>query len=681
MSPFAFLTRRRVMGLLLACSLIGVMAAAPVRGEDRKAAGVEDLITFKWSLSPEDPFSKQNMSGPGPFEVRRGETFFLTLTGTPKPGFHTYPVTKRTDTQSGGNSELVFQRSDSFVPLSPVEESEPELVDEGSAGGLNYEYNKPFTWTQEILVKPEAKPGQDTLRLTIRLQVCDEHRCTRGTINLEVPVTITKAEPAELAPGVQERVQKANQPKAPDAPPEDTSFLGKVKQFFSFLPEPLLFIVVAAAAGAVSLVTPCVFPMIPITVSYFLKQSEAGKESVLKTASIYSGTIIIVLTVGGLLVMTFLQQLSQHWATNLLLGGLFVFFALSLLGMYEITLPSWLVNLTSSKQNQGGAVGTVFMALTFTIVSFTCVAPFYGGFALSAASAQSVGAWLKLFFAALAYSVTFALPFFVLALFPSLMKMLPKSGGWMNTIKVVMGFLELAAALGFFRTAEVVITAQQPLLLTFDVVLGLYVALSLTCGVYLLGLFRLPHDYDAPQMLSVPRLLFALAFIGLGLYLTPGLFKQANGRPQRPSGVVFEWIESFLLADNARPMYANLKEGLEQAKKQNKRVFIDFTGVTCKNCRINENTVFSQPEVHDLLSQYVLVQLYTDTVPAYMKNPTSAADNAQFEKDQFKTEQLPLYVIVEPSGDSFTTLQVYDEGKINDVEGFKSILKKYATPK
>jgi thiol:disulfide interchange protein DsbD len=468
-------------------------------------------------------------------------------------------------------------------------------------------------------------------------------------------------------------------------------------RFVDILFDSLIFIGFAVLAGAISLFTPCVFPMIPITVSIFLKQSEKQQISPLKMALIYSGTIVVVLTIGGLLLMTSLQEISQHWATNLVLGVLFIVFALSLFGMYEITLPSFLINLSSKGQNRGGVIGTVFMALTFTLVSFTCVAPFYGGFAATVASAQSVGVYIKLFFAALAYSVTFALPFFVLALFPGLLRTLPKSGGWMNTIKVVMGFLELAAAFGFLRGAELVLTNAQAKILTFDVVLGIYVALALTCGLYLLNLFRLPHDYEPQTMLSVPRLLFALAFIALGLYLVPGLFKQPNGTAQRPKGVVFEWIQSFLLADPAPPpetanasngpssrelgWLGNLQDGLEQAKAEKKRVFIDFTGVTCKNCNINENTVFTLPEVRDLMGQYVLVQLYLDTVPAYVKNSRSAAENYKFQYDTFHNEQRPLYVIVEPSGDSFKTLEVYSEGKINDVNGFKAFLKRYLPAK
>ena len=723
MSANSVLTRRRVLSLVLGCALLAVAAAAPARGEDRQSAGVNDLITFTWSVSPEDPFSKQNAAGARP-EFRRGETFFVTITGKPKEGFHTYPLTKKTQQQSGGMSKLTYESEGPFTPLWPVVESQPTFVDEGADFGINLEHEKPFTWTQEFLVRPDATPGPATLRLSVRLQVCDEDRCTPGTIPLEIPVVIAAGDAVPPTPALTERIKES--PPAPQVvpvdektpvmkrpekrakPPEvvlekgkadapapapagDEDPLTRAREWLSFLPEPVLFVALAAVAGLLSLFTPCVFPMIPITVSYFLKQSEAKQGAVVKTAGIYSATIIAVLTVGGILLMTSLKQISSDWRTNAVLGALFLVFALSLLGMFEITVPSWLVNFTSSKQERGGAVGTVFMALTFTLVSFTCVAPFFGGLGAAVAAAQSAADWAKIVSAALAYSVTFALPFFLLAIFPGLMRMLPRSGGWMNTVKVVMGFLELAAGVGFFRAAERGLTHNQAVFLTFDLVLGVYVALSIACGLYLLNLFRLPHDYDPPQTLSVPRLLFALAFITLGLYLAPGLVKQANGKPQEPHGAVFGWVRSFLQLDHvpqsASPAgpnqtrelvwLANLKEGLEKAKKERKRVFIDFTGVYCKNCSYNEDTVFPQPAIHDLLEQYVLVQLYTDVLPGYITNGTSAADNAALEKSRFRDEQLPLYVIVEPDGDDFKELEKYPEGKINSVSAFQAFLTRH----
>jgi thiol:disulfide interchange protein DsbD len=382
-------------------------------------------------------------------------------------------------------------------------------------------------------------------------------------------------------------VPEGAEPKNPSSPTTNSSSAGtKVGS-----PEPssneglLAFILQGIMWGAISLVTPCVFPMIPITVSFFLKESEKKEHRPLTKAAVYSGTIIVVLTAGGVLMAKGLRDISQHWATNFVLGGLFVFFALSLFGMYEIQLPSWLSRYTSSQEGRGGLLGTVFMALTFTIISFTCVAPFFGGFILLASTAQSSTDWLKLLLGALAYATTFAAPFFVLALFPTLVRTLPKSGSWMNTVKVVMGFVEMAAALKFLRAGELLWFGKAELL-TYDLVLGMYVALSLLCGLYLLNLFRLPHDYDVAQQLGVPRLLFSVMFLSLAFYLTPALFKGSGGEQQRPHGKIFAWLDSFLLPDPAEPRaqglawIGKLDTGLQQAKEKDKLVFIDFTGLT-----------------------------------------------------------------------------------------------------
>src|SRR4029077_20238753 len=242
------------------------------------------------------------------------------------------------------------------------------------------------------------------------------------------------------------------------------------------------------------------------------------------------------------------RWLSINPIMNYALGGLFIFFALSLFGMYEIELPSGLARFTSSKEGKGGMVGTIFMALTFTIISFACVAPFLGGFGGTAGTVPRP--WWHNILGGLAFSVTFASPFFFLALFPALLRKLPKSGSWLNSVKVVMGFLEFAAAFKFFRTAELIQTAAVPSFFTFDFVLGLWIALCVLCGLYLIGVYRLPHD-SPEEHVSVPRLLFAGVFLALALYLAPALFKvNAAGQPQRPGGAIYAWIDSFLLPES-----------------------------------------------------------------------------------------------------------------------------------
>jgi thiol:disulfide interchange protein DsbD len=250
-----------------------------------------------------------------------------------------------------------------------------------------------------------------------------------------------------------------------------------------------------------------------------------------------------------------------------------------------------LANFTSTQQGRGGMMGTIFMALTFSIISFSCVAPFMGGFAALVPSFGNVSTMLKagdygpllqifgkLLLGALAFSITFASPFFFLALFPSLLRKMPKSGSWMNTVKVVMGFLELAAAIKFLRACELLAFGQAQFL-TYDLALGMYVALSLASGLYLLGLFRLPHD-EPPEYLGVPRMVVSILFLSLAFYLTPALFKLNADQKQRPNGTVFAWLDSFLLPDLQERRLGSLAEGLKEARDKRKLVFIDFTGLS-----------------------------------------------------------------------------------------------------
>ena len=432
--------------------------------------------------------------------------------------------------------------------------------------------------------------------------------------------------------------------------------------------------------GYVSLITPCVFPMIPITVSLFLKQSHQSTRGAVKYALAYCLTIVVVLGLAAVFLLSVFQKLSVSPGMNLFLGLLLFVFALSLFGMFDIQLPGFLLRATEKRRAGGGLIGTVFGALAFSIVSFTCVAPFLGGFAGLAASGSYTQ--IELVLAGLTFAAAFASPFFLLAMFPSLLKKLPRSGGWLDTVKAVMGFLELAAAFKFFRTAELSLPPVE--YFTYDVVLGAWVVISIICGAYLLGAFRLPHDDEKPN-LPVPRLLFALLFIAFGLYLLPGLFKGPDGRAQRPSGIAFAWVEAFLLPEPAKdlPWSADLKATLDAARLSKKMVFIDFTGVTCTNCSFNEREVFPMPAVNDAIRKYALVQMYTDHVPAefYKSAPAlplrqeEGSANASFQEKSFGTRQLPLYVILEPVADGKTRIVgVYREGKINDRDAFLKFL-------
>lgn len=671
-----------------------------------------------------------------PFEAKPGQTVTYKITIKLNPDFHTYPTVQLDEKEKSNVSALQFADTPELIFVEPVADPPGAKMKIGPEGGTLSYYEDEATFEIKAVVAPDAKPGEWSIPpKRVRFTVCDEQNCvpvsrtnlsamlkvSTGSVPVEEkyraavdkalnsrappPAPSPKNPPAPKSlppsPKPEDAVKPAGPGPATPAPAGATSKAIKVvpspdfeEKLMTVLDKPVpvsttgadspefsAFLLRAALWGVITLLTPCVFPMVPITVSVFLKQSEKQGTSPVVQAAVYALTIVAVLGISALFLLNVFRNLSVNPWMNVGLGVLFVVFALSLFGMYDITVPNWMVNFTS-KRESGGYVGTLFMGLTFSLISFTCVAPFLGGFAGMSASGNYSQAQLAC--GALAFAGSFAAPFFVLALFPSLMKKLPKSGGWMNTIKVVMGFLEFAAALKFFRTAELR-WIDQPVVFSYDIVLGLWIATAAVMGLYLFGLFRLPHDHNPHEHVGPPRMLFGVLSVALAVYLLPALFWSGEQR-NRPGGTLYAWVDAFLLPESGDKGWSgDLKRSLEAAQQQNELVFIDFTGVTCTNCRLNEDNVFTKPEVRSLLQRYRLVQLYTDTVPEglYESKPDNdkrEADgdaNRKFQETYFGTLQLPLYVIMKPEpGGKATVLGVYAEGKINREDLFIEFLRK-----
>jgi thiol:disulfide interchange protein len=602
-----------------------------------------------------------------PARARPGQVIYLTINGVVKEGYHTYPATQKALGQPEGQlTRIEYEPNPVLKPLWPITESKSNFKKEVD-GGVYLEHTRKFSLSQEILVAGDAKPGVYPLAFRIRLMVCDERGCVGPGY---YPVLETKVDVDGPAAPVSEALQRRLEGKGPPireiTPPQN---LGVAKQSDTAAQAGLWGLLASACVGAfLMLLTPCVFPMIPITVNFFLKQSEKEHHNPLLMASVYAGTIIILLA----LVMIVLGKVVITWANdpwfNLLLGGVLFFFALSLFGMYEIELPSGLARFTSAREGQGGYLGTVFMALTFTITSFTCTGPFLGALLGGVAGIQPPPGHLIL--AALVYSATFAAPFFLLALFPSMLRKLPKSGGWLNAVKVTMGFLEIGAALKFLANTDLAWNPGNPRIFSYDAVLCAWIALSFACGLYLIGAFRLPHD-DPAEHIGVVRMMFATIFFGLAVYMTPAL------RRESPQGIIGEGLVAFLPpsfdgppgkgnGSQSEPRLAwhlNYQTAWEEAKRDNKLIFIDFTGQNCTNCRANEKNVFVKAPVRDLLSKYVLVQLYTDFVPDSNLSPGQArlqAERNSALRDAVGSAALPYYVIFAPHGNS-----PFENGNLN----------------
>lgn len=389
-------------------------------------------------------------------------------------------------------------------------------------------------------------------------------------------------------------------------------------------------LILAFIAGLTSLITPCVFPMIPMTVTFFLKDTQTKREGIRK-AIIFGLSIIVLYSSAGTLFAIILgpeglNALATNWALNLFIFFVFIIFALSFFGLFEITAPYQLVNKVDRQAEKGGLIGVFFMAFTLVLISFSCTVPIVGSVLALSAGGQILKPILMMF----AYSLAFALPFTFFAFFPELIKSMPKSGGWLNAVKVTLGFLELALALKFFSIAD---QAYHWGLLDRDVNIALWVVIFSLLGFYLLGKIRLPHD-SVLEKIPVTRLLLAVVVFTFVIYLIPGLWgaplKALAGYlpPQHTNDFdlvsltrnsrVNEICEEpkyadFLHLPHGLKGYFDYKQALACARKQNKPLFIDFTGHGCTNCREMEAVVWSDPAVLERLkNDFVIVALYVD---------------------------------------------------------------------
>ena len=539
------------------------------------------------------------------------------------------------------------------------------------AFGINTEYYEhSVTFTQNVKVKETTKPGTYTIEFGITFMSCNDRLCLPPkTVKNTFTIAVAAAETgtADHAPSAQDQVAEnqtkievipdtAKKSSAATAPPQSKSGLAsgdaqdvenaKAKGFWAYVG-------LAMSVGALALLTPCVFPMIPITVSFFTKRPTISKSRGVFDALIYSFGIIFTFTVLGLILAVTLgaagiNQFAANPFINILIALIFIVFAFNLFGMFEIIIPSGvLTSLTNKSQQGSGFISILLMALTFTLTSFTCTVPFIGTVLVAA----SQGDYWWAIIGMLAFSTAFAFPFFLLALFPSWLKSLPKSGSWLNSVKVVMGFLELAAAMKFLSNVDLVLGLG---ILNRDLFLALWIAIAIVTSVYLLGKIRLPHDSPFETM-GVARMMFALFFIGISIFLFTGLKNTPLGELdaflppmmyQETINAASGKLSSGGPAESAQKnqnetWISDYKAALELSKKQNKPVFIDFTGFACTNCRWMEANVFTRTEIQSLLGKYILTRLYTDGRGKIYD------ENRAFQETRFGTVALPLYVIMD----------------------------------
>ena len=544
-----------------------------------------------------------------------GSTVLAKLTATVDPEWHMYslttppgpiPTTIKT-TMADAVEKVTF-----FEP-PPVRKFDPNF----QADTETYEGTQVFL--ARIELKKDLPFNDVTIGFQPRYQTCSGTQCIPPrTADIEASVKIVpenRSQPAVVIPaGYIEAKPAAAPPVGPSSTtPADAGI-------FSFL-------ALAFGAGLAAIFTPCVFPMIPITMSYF-----TGKRGAVSQAIAFCFGIIFVITaLGAVTTLAFgsagVVQLGSNPWVNGFIAAIFFAFGLSLLGAFEITIPSGILTRMNNASNAGGYFGAVLMGLTFALASFACIGPFMG----TLLAASVTGGALRPIVGMATFSTGLALPFFLLALFPGFLTKLPRSGEWLSRVKVVMGFLVLAAMLKYLYSLDAVL---QSGFLTRERFLAAWVVLFAMAGFYLLGFVRLP-GISADSELGVSRLLIGMALVIFAITLIPGMFGGRLGElesyiPPPAGGASGElaWVENDL--DGA---FAQAKAG------GNKYVLVNFTGYACTNCHWMKANMFTKPEIASVMKNMVLVDLYTDGTDA------ASAANQKLEEDKFKTVAIPFYVL------------------------------------
>ncbi|MGA0556303.1 protein-disulfide reductase DsbD family protein [Larkinella sp. VNQ87] len=649
-------------------------------------------------------------------EAKIGDVVEIRMNATIDKGWHVYasdlnpdigPIPTSLKLKENGS----FQKVGPFASVNPKEEFEEVW---NSPHKVRFFENK-----ASLVQKVKILKANPVIEGTIEYQTCSGGSClppaeqefsvsikTVGVAAVPAPEAATL--PAVAATTPTSGSVSANRGSADTAsrvatsPPVDTATVGTATVEPSAVPEPVVpevvqsaeapesllgFALAAFLSGLLALLTPCVFPIIPMTVSYFTKQDNGLWKAVLYGVSIIGIYVLVGTVVSRINGPAFANFVSTHWLPNVLFFAIFFVFGLSFLGLFEIVLPSSLVNSMDAKAEKGGVLGILFMAFTLVLVSFSCTGPIVGSLLVASAG----GEVLKPIVGMAAFSSAFAIPFTLFAAFPQWLKSLPKSGGWLNSVKVVLGFLELALALKFLSIADQVYHWN---LLDREVYLAFWIVIFALIGFYLLGKVRLPHDSET-KTVSVPRLLLAIVTFAFVVYMIPGLwgaplkalagylppettqdfgFRAASNSEseQNTLGEKPKYSELFRLPHGLQGFF-DYQQALAYAAKVNKPVFIDFTGHGCVNCREMEARVWSEePVLRRLQNDYVILALYVDdktelpesqwyTSPYDKKQKkTIGAQNADLQIVRYNNNAQPHYCLVDHDGNLLVKPKNYD---------------------
>lgn len=695
------------------------------------------LLLFVWTLAPSDVYGQvrhedndhvlwtvltKEITG------KPGDQVDIKVKADINAGVHLYTTKTYPDTVLGpnptvvtvGNSSLISRKGSVKSSRTPVQK-----YDENFEMETAY-WTGSVTLTVPVRISKKAKTGEEKGWINFEFMTCTDIAC-RPSVDLKLEFTVVVEEDTTATEEVlvdvdttgeelattdtvdtagNESESDTNDTEAAVASAAVTGDDGRIlttdEQIANAKKKGLLaYILLAMGFGFGALFTPCVFPMIPITVSFFTKREQKSHAYAVRDAGIYALGIILTFTaigafVAGLFEATSIGDMASNPFINFFIASIFIIFALSLFGLFEIQIPSGILNKLNAKANEGGGFTSILlMGFVFSLTSFTCTVPFVGPSLLGIEG----GEWFFPIVGMLSFSTAFALPFFFLAVFPSLLKSMPKSGGWLNAVKVTMGFVEVAAAMKFLSNIDL---HWQWGILTREVVLSVWIAIAILGALYLLGRFRLPHDTPT-EKIGVARMLFAMSFMAIGLWFFTGLLGGRLGEvdaflppqeyPGKGNTSIFaghmesasleadtdakaestegditsvEGLDSNMVwADGMLWYEDDYAAALEESAKTGKPVFVDFTGYSCTNCRWMERNMFTREDVRDLMNQYVLARLYTDGAKP------SGKINRQMQKNRFKTIDLPLYVVVS-ADDKVIEKTVYTR----DDKAFKNFLKR-----
>lgn len=612
----------------------------------------------------------------------------IVLEATVDMGWHLYS----SELPDGGPlpTSIIFEESDNYKVIGKLVPAGKPTIEFDEVFNMDLAYFDAYAKFIQII---ELNEGVDGMKISgeIEYQACFEDKCIFLTKEFSTKVgnVTAKKETSEQTAAIEDNSSQTESENGTKS-------------------SLLVFFFISLAAGLAGLLTPCVFPMIPMTVSFFMNKQKNRFNAILN-AFIFGISIIVIYTSIGLLVSLtsvgagFANQLVSHWLPNLIFFLLFMAFAASFFGLFEIMLPSSLSTKTDSKAEKGGFIGSFFMALTLVIVSLSCVGPIVGAILVESAA----GLGLKPIIGMLGFSLAFAVPFTLFAIFPSWLNKLPKSGGWLNSVKIVLGFIVLAFGLKFLSVVD---QGYHLGILGREVFLSIWIAIFLMLGLYLLGKIRFKLDSPV-QHLGFFRLMLAIATFAFVIYLIPGMFgaplKGLSGLIPPKTGHSFD-LEQMITQNRGvsiqekatlceEPKFADVlhlphglqgyfdyNQALACAKEQNKPIFVDFVGHACSNCKVMEQNVWSDPKVLEILqNEYVIVALYVDERTKLDESDwvTSSVDgkvkktigkkNADFQITRYNVNSQPFYVLLTPNEELLAEPYGYN----TNVDDFVAFLK------